>query len=122
MTGTFDNDPVDVKLTGSSTARQFIVVYDPTGGFVTGGGWIDSPAGAYAANLSLTGKANFGFVSKYQKGANKPTGESRTWPNELIREAVRGMEASRLQTRAVHNAILPFTRFLAGHADYTRPR
>ena len=52
-------------------------------------------------------------------GANKPTGESRTWPNELIREAVRGMEASRLQTRAVHNATLPFTRFLAGHADYT---
>jgi alpha-glucosidase len=52
-------------------------------------------------------------------GANKPTGESRSFPNELIREAVRGMEASRLQERAVHNAILPFTRFLAGHADYT---
>jgi alpha-glucosidase len=52
-------------------------------------------------------------------GANKPTGESRTFPNELIREAVRGMESSRLQERAVHNAILPFTRFLAGHADYT---
>jgi alpha-glucosidase len=52
-------------------------------------------------------------------GANKPTGESRTWPNELIREAVRGMEASRLQARAAHNATLPFTRFLAGHADYT---
>jgi alpha-glucosidase len=52
-------------------------------------------------------------------GANKPTGESRTFPNELIREAVRGMEASRLQERAIHNATLPFTRFLAGHADYT---
>ena len=52
-------------------------------------------------------------------GANKPTGESRTFPNELIREAVRGMEASRLQERAVHDATLPFTRFLAGHADYT---
>jgi len=52
-------------------------------------------------------------------GANKPTGESRTFPNELIREAVRGMEASRLQERAGHNATLPFTRFLAGHADYT---
>jgi alpha-glucosidase len=52
-------------------------------------------------------------------GANKPTGEARTWPNELIREAVRGMEASRLKERAGHNATLPFTRFLAGHADYT---
>jgi alpha-glucosidase len=52
-------------------------------------------------------------------GANKPTGESRTWPNEMTREAVRGMEASRLKERASHNTILPFTRFLAGHADYT---
>ena len=52
-------------------------------------------------------------------GANKPTGLARTYPNELTREAVRGMESSRLQERARHNTILPFTRFLAGHADYT---
>jgi alpha-glucosidase len=52
-------------------------------------------------------------------GANKPTGESRTWPNELTREAVRGMESGRLTTRARHDATLPFTRFLAGPADYT---
>jgi alpha-glucosidase len=52
-------------------------------------------------------------------GANKPTGEARTWPNELIREGVRGMEARRLNDRAAHNTTLPFTRFLAGHADYT---
>jgi len=52
-------------------------------------------------------------------GANKPTGEPRTWPNELVREAVRGMEASRLQDRATHNVTLPFTRYLAGHGDYT---
>jgi len=52
-------------------------------------------------------------------GANKPTGESRTWPNEMVREAVRGMEASKLQDRATHNVTLPFTRYLAGHGDYT---
>ena len=52
-------------------------------------------------------------------GANKPTGESRTWPNELTREAVRGMEASKLADRATHDATLPFTRYLAGPADYT---
>lgn len=45
--------------------------------------------------------------------------EARTWPNELVREAVRGMELSRLKDRARHDATLPFTRFLAGHADYT---
>ena len=35
-----------------------------------------SPAGAYAANPSLTGKATFGFVSKYQRGASQPTGNT----------------------------------------------
>jgi PKD domain-containing protein/Big-like domain-containing protein len=53
-----------------------VVIYDPSAGFVTGGGWIDSPAGAYAADPTLTGRANFGFVSKYQKGVNVPTGET----------------------------------------------
>jgi alpha-glucosidase len=52
-------------------------------------------------------------------GANKPTGRARTWPNEVVREAVRGMESSSLRERARHEAILPFTRYLAGHADYT---
>ena len=33
-------------------------------------------AGAYVADPTLTGKANFGFVSKYQKGANVPTGNT----------------------------------------------
>lgn len=52
-------------------------------------------------------------------GANKPTGESRTWPNELTREAVKGIEASKLADRATHDTTLPFTRMLAGPAEYT---
>jgi len=52
-------------------------------------------------------------------GANKPTGRARTWPNEMVREAVRGMESSALMERARHQTILPFTRLLAGPADYT---
>ena len=55
---------------------QFVVVYDPNAGFVTGGGFIYSPPGAYAADASLVGKANFGFVSKYLKGAKVPTGST----------------------------------------------
>ena len=55
---------------------DYIVVYDPNGGFVTGGGWIDSPPGAYLAEPSLSGKANFGFLSKYLKGATVPTGQT----------------------------------------------
>ena len=66
--------------TGTSTQvggmDAMVVVYDPNAGFVTGGGWIDSPPGAYSPDPSLTGKANFGFVSKYQKGKNIPVGET----------------------------------------------
>lgn len=52
-------------------------------------------------------------------GANKPTGGSRTWPHELTREAVKGMEASKLEDRATHQVTLPFTRFIIGPAEYT---
>jgi len=51
-------------------------------------------------------------------GANKPAGESRTWPNELTREGVYGLE-HRAQTWARHDTTLPFTRYLAGHGDFT---
>jgi len=53
---------------------DFVVVFDVEAGFVTGGGWIDSPAGAYAADPSLAGKATFGFVSRYRHGATVPSG------------------------------------------------
>ncbi len=56
------------------------VLYDPwigQGGMVTGGGWIMSPAGAYTADPDLSGKATFGFVSRYKKGAAVPTGNTR---------------------------------------------
>ncbi len=53
-----------------------LVVYDPSAGFVTGGGWIMSPEGAYTADPSLTGKANFGFVSRYARGASVPSGNT----------------------------------------------
>jgi alpha-glucosidase len=52
-------------------------------------------------------------------GANKPTGRERTWPNELVREAIRGMESSGMMERARHQTTVPFTRFLAGPAEYT---
>jgi alpha-glucosidase len=52
-------------------------------------------------------------------GANKPTGEARTWPNELTREAVYGLEHRKSPEWGGHDATLPFTRLLAGHADFT---
>jgi hypothetical protein len=56
---------------------NYVVVYDPAAGFVTGGGYINSPAGAYTEEPTMTGTANFGFVSKYQKGQTLPTGNTQ---------------------------------------------
>lgn len=88
-TYTFTNAGVySVKLAvndncgGAGTGTQIgglemlVVVYDPSAGFVTGGGWIISPLGAYTPDPALTGKANFGFVSRYQKGQTVPTGDT----------------------------------------------
>lgn len=46
----------------------------------------------------------------------RPTGEQRTFPNLMSAEGIRGNEE---MPDATHNTILPFTRFLAGPADYT---
>lgn len=62
--------------TDTETSATYVVIYDPSAGFVTGGGWINSPAGAYADDLSLTGKANFGFNAKYKKGQSTPDGKT----------------------------------------------
>ena len=43
---------------------------------MTGGGWIDSPAGAYLANPAAAGQATFGFVSKYLPGRTVPSGNT----------------------------------------------
>ncbi|MGZ3756761.1 MAG: glycoside hydrolase family 97 catalytic domain-containing protein [Mucilaginibacter sp.] len=45
-----------------------------------------------------------------------PTGFNRTYPNLVTQEGVRGNEEF---PDATHNTILPFTRFIAGPADYT---
>ncbi|WP_345319793.1 glycoside hydrolase family 97 protein [Novipirellula rosea] len=55
-------------------------------------------------------------------GCHSSTGESRTYPNEMTREGVRGIEVNKMKEgplTASHNAALPFTRFAVGHADYT---
>lgn len=54
-------------------------------------------------------------------GAHKPTGSNRTWPNVLSYEAVRGTEYNKFGdnpgSTAEHEAIIPFTRMLAGPLD-----
>lgn len=59
-------------------------------------------------------------------GVNKPTGDFITYPNLLAKEAVRGLECVGGEDSwapgppwPIHNTTLPFTRLLAGPADYT---
>jgi hypothetical protein len=55
---------------------EFVVIF-PNTGHVTGGGWINSPVGAYVADPTASGKATFGFVSMLQKGKQTPTGQTQ---------------------------------------------
>jgi uncharacterized protein len=59
-----DHDPVIIGLDLLSKAQVKI----------TGGGWIDSPAGSVISNPNLKGKAHFTFVVNDQKGTVKPKG------------------------------------------------
>ncbi|MBK7093949.1 MAG: glycoside hydrolase family 97 protein [Saprospiraceae bacterium] len=54
-------------------------------------------------------------------GSYKPTGLSRTYPNQLTREGVRGLENSKWSRgiTPAHDCTLPFTRMFAGPMDYT---
>lgn len=71
---------VDAAGNWSATAVSYAVVYDPSGGFVTGAGHItpgggSSDSGDVLPGLDGMSKANFGFVSRYEQGAStRPSG------------------------------------------------
>jgi len=55
-------------------------------------------------------------------GCQQSSGEYRTYPNEVTREGIRGLEVNHMKEgplTASHNAALPFTRYVTGHGDYT---
>jgi alpha-glucosidase len=54
-------------------------------------------------------------------GDQKPAAMTRTWPNLISTEGVRGMEWSKwsAETEPKHNVTLPFTRMFLGPMDYT---
>ncbi len=60
-----DHDPVVVGLD----------LTDDAAGFVTGGGFIQSPAGALVADPTRTGKGSFGIDLDYVAGAARPSGD-----------------------------------------------
>ncbi len=54
-------------------------------------------------------------------GDQKPASMTRTWPNLISTEGVRGMEWSKwsAESEPKHNVTLPFTRMFLGPMDYT---
>ncbi|MDR3688147.1 MAG: glycoside hydrolase family 97 catalytic domain-containing protein [Fimbriimonas sp.] len=53
-------------------------------------------------------------------GANIPTGESQSWPNEITREGIHGLENNLwFGLSGQHYTALPFTRFVAGPGCFT---
>jgi PKD repeat protein len=66
-----DDGGSDMKV-----ATGQVVVYDASAGWVTGGGWIASPAGALAASPTTAAKLTFGFVARYQAMSTTPSGNA----------------------------------------------
>jgi alpha-glucosidase len=54
-------------------------------------------------------------------GCHQPTGESRTYPNEITREGIRGLELNLMREPIPgrHDVALVFTRCILNSADYT---
>jgi PKD repeat protein len=63
---------------GSATVKaDTVIVYDPSAGYVTGAGWLASPAGAVAADPQATGRAYFRLGARYPKKGTSPVGNTR---------------------------------------------
>ena len=116
-----------------------IIVYDPSAGFVTGGGWINSPVDPASPYQAATGKATFGFVAKYQKGMTAPKGETEftfktggmTFHSEsynwlLVTQTPGGLPTAELQGTGILNGVGGYVMTLTtvdnGRADTLRFR
>lgn len=52
----------------STSTYQYVVIYDPAGGFVTGAGRFNSPVGSISGSPTESGMTNFGTNAKYVNG------------------------------------------------------
>jgi len=88
-----------VKIDGMESDDQFIV------------NWCEKVSRAAAEHHLMV---NF-------HGNGKPTGQNRTFPNEITCEGVMGNEWNKWSALVTpeHKLTLPFTRFLAGPGDFT---
>ncbi|MBX9853631.1 MAG: glycoside hydrolase family 97 protein [Cytophagaceae bacterium] len=70
--------------------------------------------------LQVVKKAAENKLMVNMHGAHKPSGLSRTYPNLMTYEGIRGMEYNKwARTTPTHHVTIPFTRMLAGPMDVT---
>lgn len=69
-----DNGNLSGTATTVNGLPAMVVIFDPSAAWVSGGGWFNSPAGAFIPIPRATGLATFGFVSRYQNGKSVPDG------------------------------------------------
>ena len=67
----------DLEGETDTSVFEYAVAYDPSAGFVTGGGHFTSLEGAYVLDPTASGKASFGFNAKYKQGKNVPDGNTQ---------------------------------------------
>lgn len=79
----------------------------------------ESPDSVQLYKNALLEAADYQLMINFH-GMIKPTGEPRTWPNEITREGVIGLEWDLWDDiPPAHFATIPFTRLVAGHGDTT---
>ncbi|HEX8529188.1 MAG TPA: T9SS type A sorting domain-containing protein, partial [Cytophagales bacterium] len=71
---------LQVTLTDACGAQatgtyEYVMVNAPADGFITGGGWINSPAGALIGSAAM-GKASFSFDAKYNPATGLSSGSA----------------------------------------------
>jgi hypothetical protein len=127
VTCTFDGPiPVNtyslvLNITGDYYAGEYetvIVIYDPSLGFTTGGGWFTWPAGT--RNPELEGaKTNFGYTMKYNKSATSIQG-SLILIAHLPDGGIIRMKSNAIYGLAITNSIYPGVASFSGKCVYTR--
>lgn len=82
--------------------------------------WHHGQFGVRYYRFVLEKAAEYGLAVNFHEPI-KDTGERRTYPNMMAREGARGMEYNAWSegNPPSHEAILPFTRMLAGPMDFT---
>ncbi len=108
---TGDGTSPAARYEGPPAAPEGLVIYEPSGQFVTGGGHLTAPDGA---------RANFGFVARYnKKGAAKGQFVFITKTTYADQAALAIVKSNRLDALAFSGTEPPITATLEGKASIT---